>query len=351
MFEKELYFLSKKKIKHDIYEKLAVQISYGINLKESVEELLKRANRSKKSIHIMILTDLKNKIASGKTLAESLKKWIPAIDYVIIVSSEKSGKIADALNLIVSLDNMKSELLSEFLGGLISPGILFLAVYGFLYYLGKYALSSILKIINGGRITGAAKIMIYISSYTNSVYIFLVPAVFIFLVIGIVFSFPRFTGKIRKRLDLYFPFSVYRKFIGAVWLIGLSGLISSGINEINALKEMSKYSNDYLKERVISFYKGMQSGMNIGEAMRISNYNFPEPDVVDDIAVFSNFPNFDEKLKLIADRDIKDIKKYIKTISMILQFVITFMLYMVIILIVVGVLSLTQNISNSLHLQ
>ena len=113
---------------------------------------------------------------------------------------------------------------------------------------------------------------------------------------------------------------------------------------------MSKYSNNYLKERLKSFYTGMQNDMNIGEAMQISNYCFPDTDTVDDIAVFSNFPNFSEKLKMISGYNIKKIKVYIKRVSMAIQALVNVLLYLMIIFIVIGVLSLVQNISNSMNI-
>lgn len=349
-YKKILFLLAKKKIKHNIYDKLAVQLEYGINLKESLKELLKRALKNKDIVTKMVLEDIHSGISNGKTFADSIRKWIPQADYTMLVSAEKAGRIPDSLRLIISLDNMKSELFAEFIGGLISPSVLFLAVYGFLYYLGKFALSPILKMIGSNKIVGSAQILIAMSNYVNSIWMFLTPALFIVLIFLIVYSFPRLTGNIRKELDKAFPYSVYRKYTGAVWLIGLSGLISSGINEVSALKEMSKYGNNYLKERLKSFTAGMQNGMNIGEAMQISNYSFPDADTVDDIAVFSNFPNFGEKLKMISEHNIKNIKIYIKRVSMAIQAVVNILLYMMIIFIVVGVLSIVQNISNSMNL-
>lgn len=351
MFEKELYLLSRKKIKHGIYEKLKVQITYGVNLKESIAELLKRVKKSGRSIEFMILTDIKHNIALGKTFSDAMKKWIPQFDYTILVSSEKSGKIAEALDLIISLDNMKSELMSDFLGGMINPFILFLAVYGFLYYLGKYALKPILSMIPAGhKVTGAAGILILMSKFINSPWMYLIPVLFIILLISIFLSFPKFTGSIRKKMDRYFPYSVYRKFTGSIWLIGFSSLMSAGINETNALKEMARYSNAYLKERITTFYKGLQNGMNLGEAMNISKYGFPDSETVEDIGVFSNFPNFDERLRLIAEHNIKSMKKYIKVLSNSLSLIANLFLYAIVIFIAVSVFSLMNNITNSLHL-
>jgi type II secretory pathway component PulF len=349
-YKKILFLIARKKIKHDIYDKLAVQLEYGINLKESIKELLKRALRNKDIVTKMVLEDVQSRLSNGKTFADSVKKWVPQADYTMLVSAEKAGKISETLKLIINLDNMKSELFAEFIGGLTGPVVLFLAVYGFLYYLGKFALGPILKMIGTNKITGSASILIDMANYVNSIWMFLTPVIFAALIFIIFYSFPRLTGNIRKELDKFFPYSVYRKYTGAVWLIGLSGLINAGVNEVNALKEMAKYSNNYLKERLKSFYTGMQNGMNIGEAMQISNYGFPDTDTVDDIAVFSNFPNFSEKLKMISEYNIKKIKIYIKRISMAIQALVNILLYMIIIFIVVGVLSLVQNISNSMNL-
>ena len=348
-YKRILFFLGKKKIKHSIYDKLAVQLEYGINLKESITSLAKRAARNKNAALELVLDDIKSCIANGQTFAGSMRKWIPESDHAIIVSAERAGKIPAALKLIIKMDNMKSELLSEFISGLIGPGILFLSVYGLLYYMGRYALGSILKLITG-KITGSAVILISLSNFTDSPWIFLLP-LFLFAITGAVFySFPRLTGPIRKELDKLFPYSLFRRYSGAVWLIGFSGLIGSGITEVNALKEMAKYSNDYLKERLKSFAIGMQNGMNIGEAMQISNYNYPDADVVDDISVFSNFPNFSEKLNMIAQQNINSTRRSIKTVSALIQAFIYILLYAVIIFIVVAVFSLTQNMSNSMHL-
>jgi type II secretory pathway component PulF len=349
-YKKILFLIARKKIKHNIYDKLAVQLEYGINLKESIKELLKRALRNKDIVTKMVLEDVQSNISNGRTFADSIKKWVPQADYTMLVSAEKAGKISETLKLIISLDNMKSELFTEFIGGLTGPVVLFLAVYGFLYYLGKFALGPILKMIGTNKITGSASVLIDMSNYVNSIWMFLTPVIFAALIFIIFYSFPRLTGNIRKELDKVFPFSVYRKYTGAVWLIGLSGLISAGVNEVNALKEMSKYSNNYLKERLKSFYTGMQNDMNIGEAMQISNYCFPDTDTVDDIAVFSNFPNFSEKLKMISGYNIKKIKVYIKRVSMAIQALVNVLLYLMIIFIVIGVLSLVQNISNSMNI-
>jgi type II secretory pathway component PulF len=95
-YKKVLFLIQKKKIKHDIYDKLAVQLEYGINLKESIQELSKRARRNKNIAMESVLDDVQAGIANGHTFADSIKKWIPSADYTMIVSSEKAGKISEA---------------------------------------------------------------------------------------------------------------------------------------------------------------------------------------------------------------------------------------------------------------
>jgi type II secretory pathway component PulF len=347
-YKKLLIALSGKKIKHSIYDKLSVQLEYGINLKDSVMELLKRAKRNNNTLMAAILNDVKNKLINGQPFASSIKKWIPAADYTMLASAEKANKLPETLKTIIYLDNMKSGLIKEFLSGMSSPFMLFLAVYALLYYIGKYALKSILGLVSGHN-SGSANILIYLSDYVNSPLMYMVPLVLIAVGILIFYSFPRLTGEIRKKLDKFFPFSVYRQFSGSIWLIGLSGLIGAGINEVTALKELASYNNKYMKERLKSFYSNMQNGMNMGESMLASGYDYPDKDVVDDIIVFSNFPNFNKKLDMIAQSNIQKTKNQIKAISIALQALINILLYVVVLLIVIGTLSITQGISNSVN--
>lgn len=346
-FQKALFKLEGKKLKRSIYDKLAVQLEYGINLKDALNELTKRAKRNNKSVAEFVLKDIKSKVSNGKTFADAVKSWVPALDYTIIFSAEKAGKLPEILRLINDIDDMKSDLKKQFLGGLISPAILLAAVYGLLFYLGKYALPSILQITK--HVSGFAVILIYMTKFTDSIWLFLVPVIVIALVIAIIYSFPVLTGDVRKKLDNIFPWTIYRKFTGAIWLIGLSGLISAGVNETQALKEMTDYSNNYLKERLKTFYKGMQNGLNLGEAMQNSGFDFPDKDTVDDIVVFSNFPEFDKKLNLISKANIKETKEKISAVSKILSFIFNMLVYVLILLIVAGSMSLIMNISTSVN--
>ncbi len=337
-----------KKLKNGIYDKLSVQLEYGINLKDAVTELLKRARRNNNVAAVTILNDVRNNLINGRSFADSVKKWMPRADYAMLASSEKANKLPETMRLIIYLDDMKSGLLKEFLSGMFGPLMLFLAVYTLLYYIGKYALKSILGLTNG-HISSSGNILIYLSDYVNSAYMYLIPLVLATVSIFVFYSFPRLTGDIRKKLDKVFPYSVYRQFSGSVWLIGLSGLIGSGINEVTALKELASYNSAYMKERLKSFYLNMQNGMNLGEAMLVSGFDYPDKDVVDDIVVFSNFPNFNKKLDMIAQANIQKTKNMIKGVSIALQAVINIFLYTIILLIVAGTLSLVQSVSNSVN--
>lgn len=347
-YKKLEIWLSGKKLKHGIYDKLSVQLEYGINLKDAVAELLKRARRNNNNSAAAILSDVRNNLINGQSFAGSIKKWVPMLDYTMLASSEKANKLPETLRLIIYLDDMKSGLLKEFMSGMFSPLMLFLAVYALLFYIGKYALKSILGLVNG-HITGSGNVLIYLSDYVNSVYMYLIPLITAAVCVSIFYSFPRFTGVLRKKLDKVFPYSVYRQFSGSIWLTGLSGLIGAGINEVIALKELANHNNAYMKERLKSFYSNMQNGMNLGEAMLVSGFDYPDKDVVDDIVVFSNFPNFDKKLDMVARVNIQKTKNRLKGVSIALQAVINIFLYTIILLIVVGTMSMVQNISNSVN--
>ncbi len=345
--EKILYKLEAKRIKHDLYSKLSVQLKYGLNLKDSLQELSKRAKRNGYIGMFYMIQSVTSGIINGSSFAESIKDWVPSIDYTIISSSEKSGKLPESLELIIELDGMKDELKKEFTSGLATPLVLFLAIYGLLYYLGKYALPQILGIVH--HVTGFAVTLVYLADFVNSVWLYIAPVIVLVLVAVMIYSMPRWTGKLRAKVDKFFPYSIYRLYIGSIFFVGLSGLISSGVNETESLKEMSLYSNNYLKERISSFVKGMQNGLNLGDSMSISRFDFPDRDIVDDISVFSNFPEFDKKLALISQTNMKLVKEKIRKFSKTTAFIFNLFVYGLIFLIVGGVMSLVMNVSSSVN--
>ena len=194
-YKKLLVLLYGKKLKNGFYDKLSVQLEYGINLKDAVTELLKRAKRNNNIAAVALLNDVINELTNGLSFADSVKKWMPRADYAMLASSEKANKLPETLRLIIYLDDMKSGLLKEFLSGMLSPLTLFLAVYALLYYIGKYALKSILGLTKG-HISGSGSILIYLSNYVNSVYMYLIPVVLVIFIILMFNSFPRLTGDI-----------------------------------------------------------------------------------------------------------------------------------------------------------
>ena len=63
---------------------------------------------------------------------------------------------------------------------------------------------------------------------------------------------------------------------------------------------MRKKANKYLGERLRDFWTLMRAGNNLGRALDLSGYDFPAPELVDDICAFVDFTDFDTKIAVVA---------------------------------------------------
>ena len=65
--------------------------------------------------------------------------------------------------------------------------------------------------------------------------------------VGLFYSFPRWTGRVRKVLDQFLPFNLYRDYASSMLMISLASLMRSGISLRSSLERTYKHSSPWGK--------------------------------------------------------------------------------------------------------
>ena len=65
--------------------------------------------------------------------------------------------------------------------------------------------------------------------------------------VGLFYSFPRWTGRVRKVLDKFLPFNLYRDYASSMLMISLASLMRSGISLRSSLERTYKHSSPWGK--------------------------------------------------------------------------------------------------------
>jgi len=169
----------------------------------------------------------------------------------------------------------------------------------------------------------------------------------------LLWSQKRITGKWRIYLEKIPPYSLFRVLQGASWLTTYSSMLQSGRRVESILVELifmaERDGNKYLADRTYKIMVENAAGAeNIGIAMERAGTAFPDNELIADLVMQSSLTNFDQRIEVLADRWINDSVKRVQKIARLINGITFLVLCSVITMIVMGVISLQQQIASSM---
>jgi type II secretory pathway component PulF len=133
-----------------------------------------------------------------------------------------------------------------------------------------------------------------------------VVAATIVLCVVIALSLPRWTGTVRARFDMFPPWSWFRVLQGSGFLLGLSSLLGAQVPLKRALEILEEQGNPWMRERINSARQEVLRGRNLGEALRVGKYNFPDPQVAVDLEILSERADVGSVIEQVTEEWIRD---------------------------------------------
>ncbi|WP_261374002.1 type II secretion system F family protein [Yersinia similis] len=96
------------------------------------------------------------------------------------------------------------------------------------------------------------------------------------ILVGLVlWSIPRWRGRLRRFADNIMPWSVYKDIQGAVFLMNMAALLRANVQTLEALQILLPFSSPWLQERLDAIIACIEQGDHLGKALRNSGYAFP----------------------------------------------------------------------------
>jgi type II secretory pathway component PulF len=114
-----------------------------------------------------------------------------------------------------------------------------------------------------------------------------VVAVIVLVAVIIASTLSSWRGPLRTKFDMYPPWSWYRALQGSGFLLGLSALLGAQVPLKRSLEILEEQGNPWIRERINRARQEVLRGHNLGEALRLSKYNFPDPVVAVDLEILS----------------------------------------------------------------
>lgn len=328
-----LWLIKKKKldwkIRAALYQHLVDQVGNDIALDTALNHFRNRLLRANKEDYAKLVALISQQLKNGYKFSQTLEGLVSNEEVAIIAAGELSGKLPFALSLVLEQHERTNRLKKTIRQGLSSTLGHLLIACAVLWYLAASAIPSLTQAIPASKARGLVAFLFVASDFVHSIWMLIIPTLFV-SAIGVMFwSLPRWTGRSRLLAEHYFPFSYYRDLMGYQWLMVFATLLSAGIADVQILEMQAKGASPYLRERITLLYQRLRTGgMSLGEALilpikrsgqtgsahkvwlgqrgrqgapRGLAMNFPSPDINESIVALYGFANFPQRItKLIS---------------------------------------------------
>jgi type II secretory pathway component PulF len=286
------------------YGKLALLQKNGIKLKESLETLkniFSEGGRKPNRIKAIVAEECLSAQRDGDELSLALQDWVPYEEASTIAAGSASSKgIHESLLRAKKIVTRKSEMRKLLVKSLSYPAVLWMSMFGLLYYAAKNVMPQLIKMTKPENWDTSAQIMnvltIVVGQHGSAV---LIAAT---LGVGtVIWTMRNVTGIVRVYLDRVPPWSILRMVYGTAFVSNYGVLQASGIKPVVILEAEARNANPYMRERLEGALMGLKNGLNIGEALDRSGHEFPSREAIEYLRVIANLDGGPEQMMEFAE--------------------------------------------------
>lgn len=269
----------------DFYYDLGMTLDDKIPLFTTLRKYESRA-RQRKQVTAPLFLHILKRMQSG-SLSEALRGVAADSELIMLDAVQASGDAAlsSGLKFLSSTVEKIDHLKAIARKAVIYPVVMIIVFYGMLYGFATHVVPVLSNILPPEKWPFLGKLL-YAMSTTIQKYGHFIFAGFVLGVMGFVYSLPRWTGVLRRRLDPYPPWVLYRDFSGAMLIVSLSTLMRSGVSLRSSLERALRYSTPWLSWHIREILTRLSrpNSSTFGEAFQTGVVNQYLEDRIQDAA-------------------------------------------------------------------
>jgi len=302
-----------------LWRKLAKLLGNGVPLLNALKSIYDRrmASGAAKDPMTIAMGVWMEGLRNGQRLGTAVGDWVPRDERMLIAAGEQSGQLDKALLNAADIMVAKSKIKKAVVGGLAYPAMMLALALAVLVMFSYKVIPEFGRVVPYEKWQGVAKFLIDLSSFTRAwlpLIVGLLIAVFVIFFI----SLSRWSEGWRVKLDRYVPFSIYRMLQGGTWMISLAALVEAGVRMEVAIEKLGEGGSNWLVTRLQACLRGMRAGLNLGDALAKSGYEFPDREIIDDLGVYAKLSGIEQALSTVGrewvDDGVEKIQEMMKVI-------------------------------------
>lgn len=239
---------------------------------------------------------------AGKTFPEALTGWVPDTELVLISAGERSHRLSEALDQAARGITVISEIKGTFIKALLYPlGIILFSVTLLGFYADQMVpiLTQIFKLEDFPK---HIQLLFSLGGFVAGNYLILALA-FGSLVGLISWSLNGWVGPMRNRFDAIAPWSIYRTYNSASFLLSLSALLQAGISLGEALQEIRSLSGRWMKGHIDGCAHRLAKGASYKDVFET---NMLDEETRALIAIYAELTEFEKAINDIGNQSIDE---------------------------------------------
>lgn len=231
----------------EIYDDMAEALDDGDPLMTFIMSRYERALATRSalaSLYARILSRL-----SGGSFTTALTDMAPASDLMILEASERTGEMPDGLRFLADAVRQQRVMRKTLTGALAQPSVLFVIIMVIMLGFAAYLTPILVQVVPVEKWPLPGRIARNLSQTLYDHFWFLAT-----LSLGggswFIYTLPRWTGRGRMWADRVLPWSVYRDFNGAMFLVAFSGQVRHGVGVKEALVSLRMTASPWLSWQI-----------------------------------------------------------------------------------------------------
>lgn len=263
--------------------------------------------------------------SSDANFANALSRYVPQQDTMIIAASEQDD-ITLGFTAVMENNKKTYAMKKAFINALAYPMLMVCVLLMLLCYFSIKVIPAFVENITDDVMLSPSSLVLE-SMANNFNWWFSILIVIVVILAGFVFwAMPNFISKLRKYLENIPPFNMYRIMVGCGFLFALNSLGRAGFMQIDALEQIAKLAKPYLRYRIDRIMELMADGMDIGQALVESKLDFPDKQMVMELAIQIKYSD-DDSLEVLSNVLAEDGLVVITAQAQALKFLVTMIVF------------------------
>lgn len=295
----------------------------------------------------IVFREWQKNLERGMSFHEATRGWVPMNETLLLTLGDVS-KLSIALENIGRVVEGTEKIKRSMWSAVAYPLFLLALTFGIIIMVGLYLVPPLADAAGTDIVwRGTAASLVWLSDFAAQYwYVFVLG--FIGAVMLIWASLPVWSGRIRTMFDKLPPWNMYKIQMSVGWLMSLSAMVAAGGSIPVVLRMLADNSNKYLRDILESTMRYIANGDNLGVALLNTERDFPNEEIIGDLAIYSDMNGFDENLMKIANDYLDESVRKMEAISSTLNSVGILLVSVIIGWVVFGTFQMQDQITAAL---